>query len=156
MVTRTFSALVVGTLALLAVNCSSDETTVGLAEGCHINSDCNNPLSCTFGKCHKACESTRDCQSGEHCLKLAEGNVCQQAAETNCTFTSQCPVPLKCAVDSKCRVECQEARDCLAGQTCVSTVCADPEEIDPKTMDLPHSTPDGGGDASVGVASEAG
>ena len=113
MVIRVFSALILATSALLAANCSSDETTVGLAEGCHINSDCNNPLSCTFGKCHKACESTRDCQPGEHCLKLAEGNVCQQAAETNCTFTSQCPVPLKCAVDSKCRVECQEARDCL-------------------------------------------
>src|SRR5438045_4129058 len=149
MVNRVFSALVLGTSVLLAANCSSDEKTVGLAEGCHINTDCNNPLSCTFGKCHTTCTTTRDCTDGAHCLKVEGGNVCQQPAETKCTFTSDCPVPLKCAVDSKCRVECKEARDCLAGQQCVSTVCADTEEIDPKTMDLPHSAPGDGGEASV-------
>src|SRR5260221_8806873 len=125
MVSRVFAALVLGTLALLAANCSSDEKTVGLAEGCHINTDCNNPLSCTFGKCHRACETTRDCLDGAHCLKVAGGNVCQQPAETKCTFTSDCPEPLKCAVDSQCRVECQEARDCIPGQNCWPPVWSD-------------------------------
>src|SRR3954454_21502717 len=139
MVTRV-SWVLVGILAPLAMDCSDDvPPLVGLAEGCHINSDCNDPLSCVFGKCHKACETTKDCPSGARCLKLPERNVCQQENEVMCIYTSSCPEPLVCGVDSKCRVACREARDCIVGQTCVSSVCADRDEVDPSTMDLPHS-----------------
>lgn len=133
---------------LLSVSaaCSSDDAALAsVAQGCNINSDCNNPLSCTFGKCHKTCDETRDCGTGERCVKLASGNVCQQKDEVECMFTSMCPDPLKCAVDSRCRVACQGNTDCLASQKCVSHVCADTDEVDPATLDIPHSNPNGWG-----------
>jgi DNA-binding beta-propeller fold protein YncE len=118
-------------------------------------------LVCTFGKCHAACHQTLDCPQGDRCIKLASGNVCQQPDEVQCTFTSMCPDPLKCAVDSKCRVACIDARDCLEQQKCVSHVCADSDEIDVTTGDIPHSNSQGymgmgDGGVSTGDASSDG
>src|SRR3954464_8496267 len=92
------SSASIATLVLAnLVGCSSDDPAPAqVAAGCLVNSECTNPLSCTFGRCHAACNETRDCQRGERCLKLGEGNTCQFADEMTCTFTSQCPSPLKC------------------------------------------------------------
>jgi hypothetical protein len=140
--------------------CSSDQPPPkSVGEGCLLNSDCNNPLSCTFGKCHTACQQTLDCPSGERCVKIATGNVCQQKDEVECTYSSECPQPLKCAVDSKCRVACVRDPDCLSSQQCVSHVCADKDQIDPESHDLMHTNPQGGWngtDDDGGVTPDAG
>src|SRR6476646_143298 len=90
-------ASVVATLTAFVVysGCSSSDTPAlgGRLSGCLLNSDCNNPLSCTFGRCHVACNATVDCERGERCIKLPTGNVCQAADEMACTFTSDCPAP---------------------------------------------------------------
>jgi len=40
----------------LAGACGGDDTApAGEAQGCSINTDCNNPLVCAFRKCHKQC-----------------------------------------------------------------------------------------------------
>ena len=139
-------ALTVSWFALLGEGCSSDSPPPAgaRAQGCVLNSDCNDPLSCTFGRCHAACNETKDCQRGERCVKLPTGNVCQFTDEMQCTYTSDCREPLKCAVDSMCRVACETERDCLATQKCVSHVCADGDQIDVRTGDLPHTNPQGG------------
>src|SRR5689334_1935467 len=83
-----------GTIASAAwTGCSSDDTPPPLAvraEGCTLNSDCNDPLKCTFARCHAACRETQDCLRGERCIKLPAGNVCQLPDELECTFTSNC------------------------------------------------------------------
>ncbi len=145
------AAVAVGMLVAITAGCSSDEPKVGnLASGCHINSDCVDPLSCTFGSCHAACKETRDCATGERCVKVGTAGVCQRTDEATCTYTSMCSDPLKCAVDGKCRAACLGDTDCLASQKCASFVCADPDQLDPITMDLEHNNPNGygaGGDA---------
>src|SRR5206468_824568 len=99
---------------------------------CLMNSDCNNPLSCTFGKCHVTCADARDCASNELCVKGPSGAVCQLQAESHCEYRSQCPAPLACALDRQCRSECQTDIDCpTKTQKCVlpDKVCAEPAEI---------------------------
>src|SRR3954466_15848555 len=83
--------------------CSSDDAPKTVAESCQLNTDCNNPLSCTFGRCHTSCTATRDCPSPQRCVHATLGNVCQLVDEATCTYASQCQPPLKCAVDSRCR-----------------------------------------------------
>jgi hypothetical protein len=46
----------------LATSCSK---SAALAADCSINSDCNSPLICAFGRCHNECTATRDCPTGE-------------------------------------------------------------------------------------------
>ena len=131
---------------------------------CSLNSDCNNPLSCTFGKCHKTCTESRDCpNANQRCLKVAPGPVCQLVDEGHCTYNSDCSSPLKCAVDSVCRVPCQGQSDCLPKQTCTSFVCADTFDLVDGGLDLPHTNPGGGwngvsddGGVGAGDASDAG
>src|SRR3954469_2887615 len=96
---RLNSAFVLG-LALLAAACSSSSKPP-VGKTCSVNSDCNNPLSCTFGKCHEACTVTRDCPIGQRCVKGPLGNVCQLGDEKLCPAAggvSTCQPPLACAI----------------------------------------------------------
>jgi len=134
---------------------SSEEKREGVrAVGCSLNSECNSPLKCIFQRCHGACAETDDCETGERCVRLPEGNVCQLPSEMQCTYTSECPAPLKCAVDSKCRAACVGQSDCLNNQLCVTGVCADPDQIDLNTGSLPvtnsHGFQGAGGGANGG------
>ena len=115
--------------ALLLTECSSSEDTPQVAAKCQLNSDCNNPLSCTFGRCHQTCVATRDCPAPQHCVKTELGNVCQLEDESSCLYASQCQPPLKCAVDSKCRNACLSDIDCITGQHCADGSCAEPTEV---------------------------
>lgn len=63
--------------ALLISGCGGDKKTPPVGTICMRNSECNNPLSCSFGRCHETCVETRDCPVGQRCLKLAAGSVCQ-------------------------------------------------------------------------------
>ena len=116
-----------------AAGCSSSKK-VDVGTDCLLNSDCNSPLSCSFGKCHDACKDTRDCPLGASCVKLSTGSVCQLPADAFCT--GLCSENLVCAADQRCRVGCQSAADCLTGQSCVASgtsatsVCADSTDVD--------------------------
>src|SRR5438045_4989926 len=116
-------------LMQMLVSCGGSAPPTGVS--CTVNSECKNPLSCTFGKCHETCREVRDCPSGHRCVAAPTGAVCQ--LEGKCAYLSDCPLPLVCAIDRQCRSECQQDRDCATQtQKCVlpDRVCAEPEEVD--------------------------
>src|SRR6185295_15924359 len=54
-------------LLAAAAGCS-DGTAVAPGKTCIVNSDCTDPLSCTFNKCHEACRKDGDCTGGGRCV----------------------------------------------------------------------------------------
>jgi hypothetical protein len=95
------AALAVAALTGCGSNNSSSAVPGNL---CNLNSDCAQDLTCSFGRCQSACKETRDCPSGEQCVKNASGiNICLLPTVETCNYTSQCPSPLICASDQKCR-----------------------------------------------------
>jgi hypothetical protein len=100
-------------------------------KACVMNTDCNNPLACTFGKCHVQCIETRDCQVGQRCVKAVGGNVCQLDEEKRCPPSGACMQPLICAIDLQCRNNCTSATDCPVNQLCASGSCAEASEVGP-------------------------
>jgi hypothetical protein len=123
-------------ILVLAAGCGSSSPPIG--KTCAINSECTNPLSCTFGRCHEACTKSSDCPAGQTCVKTGTAgldggmvNVCQLPVDVLCHYHSDCTRPLKCARDLHCRNECQDNVDCNDGQTCVAGehVCADPPDL---------------------------
>ena len=135
-------------LGWLAVGCGSSKK-VDLGDECSLNSDCNEPLVCTFGKCHAACVETRDCLAGQSCVNTAQGGVCQSATEALCDGSTGCAGGLVCAVDNRCRAACSVDSNCRPGQKCTAGVCADTGELDPTGQLPPNPKPgsDGGTDA---------
>ena len=125
---RTYGPLWI--VAVLAVGCSSSKK-IDVGTPCVLNSDCNNPLSCTYGKCHEGCRSTVDCQPGQECTKVSGLGVCLLPAEATCTAVNpSCATPLVCASDLHCRSTCTSAvTDCMGSQACVSGVCADQTDL---------------------------
>jgi hypothetical protein len=127
---------------------------------CLMNSQCNNPLSCTFGRCHAACMETRDCPTGQRCV-IGElmVHVCQLPEQKTCKYNTDCIRPLVCARDLQCRNQCVGDRDCARNQRCLmpDNVCADMDEIDPSNNMLKNTIdgavpppPDGGGGSGDG------
>jgi hypothetical protein len=129
---------VAGAVVLAVVVGCSSKSTPPVGKTCLMNSECANPLSCTFGRCHAACAEARDCPTGQLCVKSPTGNVCQQPEESTCQYRSQCAVPLICALDRKCRSQCLTDVDCpTKTQKCIQPdknlpdkICAEPEELD--------------------------
>jgi hypothetical protein len=158
----------VGVVGVVAVSCGGGDSPKTPSPGtvCLVNSECNNPLSCSFGRCHSACTETRDCPTGLRCVVFDKDqgiNICQLPDDENtCKYNTDCKSPLVCARDLKCRAQCRSDRDCTKNQKCLSpdNVCADPDEIDPGTMALKNSIdgsvppppPDAGGGGSDGGA----
>jgi hypothetical protein len=68
-------------LAIAASGC--DPKVVQPGTGCHLNSDCDNPLVCEFGMCRAPCTLQIDCPSGELCVPFddAGGGVCELPAD---------------------------------------------------------------------------
>jgi len=88
---------------------------------CILNSDCNQGLVCTWGKCHDACHTSADCPAGQSCVTSKDqSNVCQLPGEMYCIYNHDCPTGLICGVDQKCRKQCQVDVDCPYGQICTS------------------------------------
>jgi hypothetical protein len=157
-------------VSLLSAACgSSSPPPTGKA--CSVNSDCNNPLSCTFGSCHEACAKSTDCPTGQTCVKgpinpatMMPANVCQLPADKTCAYNSDCMSPLVCARDLHCRNQCQTDVDCISGQMCAAgdKVCADPPDLMSgmlkNTIDgsIPQQRPLDGGSAGgdAGVSSD--
>ena len=59
-------------------------TPGGVGASCMLNTDCNDPLTCNFGKCHQACARSRDCPPGELCVEVSGYGVCQLPTESSC------------------------------------------------------------------------
>jgi hypothetical protein len=150
----------VGLCLALVLGCGSSSPPPA-GKSCSLNSECNNPLSCTFGKCHVACTVTRDCSPGQRCVKAEGGNVCQLGEEKLCPPGGTCRTPLVCAVDSQCRNNCTTVADCTAGQVCAAGgVCAEVDETTPdgklKTPDAGASSPDAGAGIDAPLAGDSG
>jgi len=135
--------------ALLAVGCSSPKK-IDVGGACVLNSDCNDSLVCTAGKCHDACHTSADCPTGQSCVKTADSVICQLPAETSCSGTSSCDNGLSCGPDQHCRTGCLSVANCTPGQVCASNFCADPNDPDLVNGQLP---PTAGSDAGTGDAS---
>jgi len=126
--------------------CGADPVKGGVSKSCTLNSDCNGGLVCSFGLCHKECETTNDCPAGQRCVQTDASNVCQLTQEAQCHFNSDCAEPLVCAIDRQCRNQCNAKADCLADQECADHVCAEPQEV----------AQDGGLKGAVGSGGEGG
>ena len=139
---------------VVALGCSSSKK-IDTGTPCLLNSDCNNPLSCVYGKCHEGCRSSTDCSGGAECTKIQNIGVCLLPEEATCTTSNQtCNTPLVCAVDLHCRNTCSVATtDCVGSQLCVQGYCADPGDVDKTTGLLPvkNTTLDGGVDGPATV-----
>jgi hypothetical protein len=168
---RSLSVLVAATGALAAgVGCSDHKTTPP-GKACIINSDCNNPLSCSFGKCHEACRANGDCPGGGRCVwtgpASADGGASADSVrvcllEHECTQNSGCLDPLVCGRDLECRNECEADRDCpnetdrcVIGGPNGEKVCAEPDRVDPGNGELKPPADAGVGDG-VGTGGHGG
>ena len=146
----------------LVAGCSSDTPPAASGpQACKLNSDCGGALVCSFGYCHAACVTSKDCTKGERCTPGYEtdggllGSTCLPIQ--HCSLNSDCPEPLVCGVDLQCRAQCKVAeRDCASGsgQLCVSGVCADSNELVDGKLPLPDGAtlPATGGSAGTGGA----
>jgi hypothetical protein len=143
------SVPLLGGFALVAASCNSSDEAIlaALSQGCLINSDCEADLVCVFRRCHIQCETTPDCpvDSKSSPLRCMLGtqpeHVCQLEEEKHCEYNSQCPEGQICGADGECRDRCAGDRDCVTGQQCVQGTCAEPDEIDPNTGQLPLTPP---------------
>ncbi len=122
---RVFGVIVVS--VWLAGGCSEKKIDVG--GSCVLNSDCNQGLVCSWGKCHEPCHKSVDCPAGQSCVQTNSGPVCQLPAEADCRKAA-CSGALVCASDLQCRSGCVTAADCTNGQLCVGNVCADPGDLE--------------------------
>ncbi len=92
-------------------------------------------------------------------MKTNDTSICQLPAEADCSRTP-CGGTYVCASDLRCRTVCQSAVDCAGGQVCVTSVCADLDELVTGTDHLPQKGPnlsaDGGTDAQATAMGGAG
>ncbi len=160
---RRRSNVTIALLWLMAVACSSEAPKKSLGDGCTLNSDCSGSLVCTFGRCHTACVTTKDCPTGESCIKDSSNNaVCQLPTETKCTKDNDCATPLVCGADGNCRGPCTKDSDCTPGQKCSTNLtCAEPSQVDNNNNLIVGDGGVGGssgtgGKSSVGTTTAAG
>jgi len=110
-----FALGLAGTIA----SCSSKSAASGLASNCSINSDCNMPLICAFGRCHIACTVSSDCSVGERCVLTGTSGSCQLPAETTCSGGTACQPGEVCGTDMQCRAKCTVNASCAMGDYCL-------------------------------------
>jgi hypothetical protein len=128
-----FSASAIATLLAWGCGSSSEEKlrAAELAGSCSINTDCEDPLVCAFGRCHVECDEDRDCRPlGLRCMNAPEKTdrvgVCQLESEVTCESDRDCPgVTQVCGIDNECRDPCDGDADCTPTQICAkSNECA--------------------------------
>lgn len=108
-------------IAGAASSCSKSPSGVGIADNCSINSDCDMPYVCAFGRCHVECKQQRDCTSGQRCVASTAAGVCQLTSESTCSATTLCVTGQSCGGDMQCRVACTSGAMCSNGDYCVTT-----------------------------------
>jgi hypothetical protein len=128
-------------LAIVGCGGGGSGTPKGPTPHCVRASDCSGVLVCVQGFCVQQCAESKDCPTGERCIKATEGYSCQPPEKSLCAYTSDCTTPLVCGLDLQCRSQCQSSVDCPPKQVCtsVSKLCADPtvdRNYDPVTNEL--------------------
>ena len=151
----------VGILAALGTpSCSSSsKQPEGLASGCSINTDCNDPLICAFSLCHQQCTGSRDCTSGARCVEVNGSGVCELPGETSCSMGKTCTGALQCGPNQQCRAPCDAANvstACAGQQVCAGGLCYDPGELDGTTGNDSGSSSGGSSGGSSGSGSGGG
>jgi hypothetical protein len=144
-------------LVLAADGCTDRKVAPG--KDCLVNTDCDSPLSCSFGKCHVTCREARDCDPGQDCVRGTDGNVCLLVSESECGLNSDCVAGLYCAKDLKCRSQCEQAKDCATStQQCVlpDKVCAEPRDVGGDGMLMPPVGGAGGTGGGAGTSGSGG
>src|SRR5450432_296686 len=147
----------------VAIGCGSSDAPAPVpGSACTLNSDCNNPLSCAFGKCHQSCKESRDCPQPARCVKLDLGTVCQLPTEIVCGGNVTCESGQVCGSNNGCVATCTVTNDCVVGQSCAvdakgsnKMICAEAKEVgaDGTVMLDPvgdASTPGAGGSGGSG------
>src|SRR5262245_52942054 len=109
--------------AAVALGCTDEQAPGGLAQGCVVNSDCVEPLSCFFGRCHAQCAATRDCPTGQRCVITGTVGTCQLPEETTCMTRANCSGGLVCSAEGRCVAGCSDDRGCPSDERCVDGVC---------------------------------
>jgi len=107
-------------VALAPSSCGKSSSGASIASNCSINSDCDSPLVCAFGRCHSECAESRDCPSGQRCISSTAGGVCQLAQESTCNTGTLCQSNQVCGSDQQCRLECTSMGGCIAGDYCLT------------------------------------
>ncbi|HJL14316.1 MAG TPA: hypothetical protein RMH99_01600 [Sandaracinaceae bacterium LLY-WYZ-13_1] len=133
-----------GALALALGACTGSRATLG--QQCTINTDCQAPLICGFGRCRRACDVDRDCVPPAYCLVSPEIEVgtCALEDELRCALDSDCPEDTVCRLGT-CTTECEEDRDCGPGLRCNRTDADAPfcEHPEPEGCLYDSDCPDG-------------
>lgn len=164
-----FGMSLVGFAMLAAAACSSssseEKKAAGVSQACTLNSDCSDPLVCAFQRCHQQCTQTRDCATGQRCVKQStkvsgEGGagdslvgVCQLTVEKTCaTGGAKCATGQQCAEDKQCHDVCTSDDECVNKQTCTPNgSCADSGETDSTTGNIkPGGASGSGGTGGTG------
>ncbi|HJL20402.1 MAG TPA: Dickkopf N-terminal cysteine-rich domain-containing protein [Sandaracinaceae bacterium LLY-WYZ-13_1] len=109
---------------MLATGCEVGALPSPIGTQCDLNSDCDAPLVCRWGRCRRECAVDRDCALGFDCLVEEDGlGGCQVEAEVGgCERNSDCESGLLCVM-GECTTECgcpenEPCRDC-GGRVCV-------------------------------------
>ena len=146
------SAPVAVLVAIGTPSCSSSsKSPEGLAEGCSINSDCNDPLVCAFSLCHQQCAASRDCAQGERCIETNGVGICELPAESSCAMGKTCTGGLVCGPDQQCRAACTTSTvstACAQDQVCSQGLCYDPGELGDASMGTDSGSSSGSGSGS--------
>lgn len=127
-----FSTVLVAGLSVWACSNTSKEQleAAGLAKGCTLSSDCNNPLVCVFQLCHDECHTTEDCilaygkDSGARCVSSGEddgqggagGQSSAGGTHGVCTFPKSVVEANQGTkgIDSSCTTD----KDCVGAEHC--------------------------------------
>jgi hypothetical protein len=99
-------------------SCNSS-SAAALDQACSINTDCNAPLICAFARCHQACRESRDCTTGQRCVKSGTDGVCQLPTESTCAGAS-CQSGQVCGTDQQCRAQCSPSVTCSGSDICAT------------------------------------
>jgi uncharacterized membrane protein YgcG len=109
-------------VAGVAASCNSSSSGAALSANCSINTDCDSPLICAFGRCHDACMASRDCPDDERCVLSGGVGSCQLPTETTCTTAnSLCSTGEVCGTDLQCRAQCTATIPCASGDYCLAS-----------------------------------
>jgi len=134
----------VALVAAVAAACSSSSAGAALSANCSINSDCDSPLICAFGRCHDACMASRDCPDDERCVLSGTAGSCQLPTETTCTTAnSLCSTGEICGTDLQCRAQCTSAIPCATGDYCLPSGTLQACYAPTSTVDEPTLVSDG-------------
>ena len=105
-------------LASLLSTTAACEVRVSLGTPCTSASQCNDGLTCSFGRCRAGCERQTDCAGTQVCIQeTGQRAVCTLVDDT-CEGANECSAGLVCSV-SICVAPCA-TMSCVEGSSCAT------------------------------------